>query len=161
MSEDAPQPVGRRRPKDGDLKPLLTLLWDGKSLRSACAELGLDTPSTDKWLHDDDDRRQQYVRACAGRSDFLQEDGLAMNRAAALGTEVDGKKVDAAGARGYMDAVKFAIGRMHPKSLPVQRFEHHHEYGSLDDDELDRRIAAREAALAGGVTAADDEAETD
>ncbi|MFD1189739.1 terminase small subunit-like protein [Phenylobacterium conjunctum] len=136
---------GKRRPKPEDLDPLLDHIWNGLSLRSACGKLGLDTPSTDKWLHADDERRQQYARACEGRSDYLQEDALVVNRAAAIGGTVNGKKVDASGAKGYLEAVKFSIGRMAPKTLPPQHHVLHHEFASMSDDQVAAAIAQMEA----------------
>lgn len=142
------EPAGQRRPQPEDLPKILELIWEGKSLRQACLKLELHVPSTSDWLHDDNDRREQYARAREGRAEFIAEDALAMNRAAALGVLIDGKKVDASGARGYLEAAKWKTARMAPKTAPVDRHEHHHEFGSLSDEELDRRIAAREAAVA-------------
>ncbi len=164
MVADAGQGAGQRTPKDTDLDAILERVWSGKSLSSACRELGLHISSTSAWLHDDPDRDAQYARAREGRAEFLQEDSLAVNRAAALGAKVrdaagQERKVDASGAKGYLEAVKFAIGRMAPKTLPPQRHEHLHEFGSLSDEDLDARIRAKEAALAGGsAAAADDDA---
>jgi hypothetical protein len=72
-----------------------------------------------------------------------------VNRAAALGIAVNGKKVDASGARGYGDMVKWATARMAPKTAPVERHEHHHEYGEMTDDQIAARIAALEAQRGG------------
>ncbi len=134
--------ASQRRPQPEDLTPLLELIWEGLSLRSACEKLGLHTPSVSTWLHQDEDRREQYVRAREGRAEFLQEDALTVNRAAALGVTVANKKVDASGARGYLDAVKWATARMAPKTAPVER--HHHTFGALSDAELAERIASME-----------------
>lgn len=136
---------GQRRPRPADLAPLLELIWNGKSLRSACQKLGLHAPATSEWIHADPDRREQYARACEARAEYLQEDALTMNRAAALGIKVGANKVEAAGARGYLDAVKWATGRMAPKTIPVQRIDVTHLTREMSDEELAAEIAAREA----------------
>lgn len=133
------EPVPQRRPVDADLASILELVWEGKSLRAACLQLGLHTPSTSDWLHADEKRREQYTCAREGRAEFLQEDALTVNRAAALSISVSGKKVDASGAKGYLDAVKWATARMAPKTAPVTRVSHSFE--SLTDAELDAQIA--------------------
>src|SRR5258708_8985832 len=97
------------------------MIWEGNSLRTTCDKLGLHTPSTSDWLHEDHGRGEQYARAREGRAEFLQEDALTVTRAAALGEQVDDKRVDASGARGYLDGVKWATARMAPKTAPVQR----------------------------------------
>jgi hypothetical protein len=149
MGAETPETKGKRRPDDADLEPILALLWDGKSLRAACLDLGLDTPSVSKWLDDDEGRCQQYARACEGRAEYLQEDAITVNRAAALGVQVAGKKVDPSGAKGYLDAVKWSTARMAPKKAPVQRVEHLGDMGSRTDDEIAARIESLEA-LANG-----------
>ena len=152
---------GKRRPVDEDLDPLLARLWDGASLRTACAEMGLDTPSTNRWLDADPDRCQQYARAREGRAHYLQEDALTINRAAALGIEVNGKKVDSGGARGYLDAVKWSTARMAPKTHG-DRTVHEHSgpgggpiaYANLSREERQARIKeleARRAERSGGA----------
>jgi hypothetical protein len=133
--------AGKRRPKDEDLDPILELLWDGQSLRSACLKLGLDTPSVSKWLDEDEKRRQQYERAREGRAEYLQEDAITLNRAAALAAQVNGKKVDASGAKGYLEAVKWATARMAPKKAPVDRHLVNLAFGDLSDEELSQRLA--------------------
>jgi hypothetical protein len=139
--------AGQRRPEPADLEPLLELIWDGKSLRAACATLGLHTPSTSTWIHADNGRREQYVRACEGRAEFLQEEGLTINKAAALSQLVQGKKVDASGARGYLDAIKWATARMAPKTAPVTRID----VTSRTREMTDAEIAAEIEALEGGT----------
>jgi hypothetical protein len=73
------------------------------------------------------------ARARAGPTDkwILQEDALTVNRAAALGLVINGKKVDASGARGYLDSGQVVDGRMAPKKAPVERHEHRLEFGEL------------------------------
>lgn len=147
MVADAGQGAEKRRPQEEDLEPLLERLWEGKSLRAACGDLGLHVPSTSDWLHADEGRREQYARAREGRAEYLQEDALTVNLAAALGVQVAGKKVDPSGAKGYLEATKFAIGRMAPKTLPPQRVEHSGHIGTMTDDELAQRIAAMESRV--------------
>ncbi len=152
--------AGKRRPKEGDLEPILTLMWDGKSLRAACEELELDTPSVSKWIDDDlseNGRRQQFARACEGRAEYLQEDAITVNRAAALGVMVNNKKVDPSGAKGYLEAVKWSTARMAPKKAPVERMAVTHEFGAMSDEEIDARIEAKLAVAA----PVDDDAPTD
>ena len=138
------EPAGQRRPTDDDLQPLLEMIWEGTSLRSACKKLELHIPSTSDWLHADETRREQYARAREGRAEYLAEDALAVNRAAALGVLVDGKKVDASGARGYLEATKWQTARMAPKTAPITRIAHSFE--NLSDAELDAEIARLEAS---------------
>lgn len=139
--------AGKRRPQEGDLEPILALLWDGKSLRAACETLELDTPSVSKWIDDDTSdggRRQQFARACEGRAEFLQEDALTVNRAAALGVQVNGKKVDPSGAKGYLEAVKWSTTRMAPKKAPVLLLDVTSRTRQMTDEEITAEIAARE-----------------
>lgn len=134
--------AGQRRPNDEDLTPLLDKIWEGLSLRASCEKLGLHVPSTSTWLHSDEGRREQYARAREGRAEALQEEVLALTKAAAVGAQVGGKKVDAAGARAFLEATKWATARMAPKTAPVER--HHHTFGELSDDELAAQIARME-----------------
>lgn len=134
--------AGQRRPQDEDLTPLLEMMWEGCSLSEACRGLGLHVPSTSTWLHSDEGRREQYAHAREGRAETLQEEVLALTKAAAVGAQVGGKKVDAAGARAYLDAIKWATARMAPKTAPVER--HHHTFGELTDEELAAQIEAME-----------------
>lgn len=139
--------AGKRRPQEEDLDPILELIWQGKSLNAACDILELHVPSTSDWLWADQGvaggRCEQYARAREGRAEYLQEDAITVNRAAALGVLVNGKKVDASGARGYGDIVKWATARMAPKTAPVERLAVTHEFGGLSDEDLDARIDAK------------------
>lgn len=131
--------AGKRRPKMEDLETLMFLISEGKSLRAACVEMGLDPPSTHNWLDEDDARRQQYARARELRAECQQEEALVVSKAAALGLKINGHKVDAGGARVYLDAIKWSSARMAPKTAPVARVAHSFEH--FTDDELDRQIA--------------------
>lgn len=139
--------AGQRRPREEDLTPLLEIFWEGHSLRTACEKLGLHVPSTSTWLHSDADRREQYVRAREGRAEALQEEGLTITKASAVGALVNGKKVDAAGARAYLDAIKWATARMAPKTAPVQRVAVSYENMTSEErrarmDEIDAELRA-------------------
>lgn len=140
MSETAG--AGQRTPKDTDLEPILDLIWGGKSLSAACRELGLHIPATSAWLHAEPTRDAQYARAREGRAEFLQEDALTVNRAAALGVQVGGKKVDASGAKGYLEAVKWSTARMAPKTAPVQRIDLTSRTRQMSDAEIEAELAA-------------------
>lgn len=160
MSE-TPGTKGKRRPVAEDLDPLLDRLWNGASLRTACGDMGLDTPSTSRWLDDDPDRSQQYARAREGRAHYLQEDALTINRAAALGIEVNSKRVDAGGAKGYLDAVKWATARMAPKTHGDRTLHEHSgpnggpiAYANLTREQRQARIKeleSRRAERSGGA----------
>ena len=132
-----------RVPQLTDLDPLLELLWEGKSLRAACLQMDLHTSKTSTWLNADPARQALYQEAKEGRSDFLIEDGVTICRAAALGAKVgmqgQERKVDAAGARAYLESVRIAVGRMTNRSAPV--LHHHHVIETMSDAELDARLA--------------------
>jgi hypothetical protein len=114
--------AGRRRPKPEDLAELLDLV-ETMSLRKACAKMGLDRPSTTTWIGSDPDRSHHYERAREERGESLQEEGLDITKAAALGLMVNGKKVDPAGARVYLDAIKWAKGQMAPKTTAAMKID--------------------------------------
>jgi hypothetical protein len=149
MSDQPDAQAGQRRPTDQDLQPLLERIWNGASLRAACRELGLHAPATSDWLYADDGRSEQYARAREGRAECQQEEALEVSRAAATGStiEVDGeyRKVDAAGARVLLDAIKWASARMAPKTAPVQRIDLTSRTRQMSDAEIEDEIAAREA----------------
>ena len=135
-----------RRPRPADLEPILERIWEGKSLRATCIEFGLHTPQTHTWLKSDQARWDLYQAAVDGRVEGFTEEIITITRAAALGHKFNGQKIDAAGARVFVDAIKWAAGRMAPKSAPVQH--HHHTLETLSDAELDERLAALTAHTA-------------
>jgi hypothetical protein len=142
MSDAPSQPdtdKGHRRPVVEDLAPMMAIIGSGKSLRAACRELGIDPSSAHRWINEDEGRRQQYALAREERAETLQEDGLTVTKAAALGQQVNGHKIDPAGARVYLDALKWAAARMAPKTAPVQRVAH--TFSHLSDEELAAEIA--------------------
>lgn len=141
MSERSPQ----RRPEPADLPELMMLIAEGSSLRSACQKLGLHAPSTHTWLDTDDGRREQYARAREQRAEVLAEEALTYARAAATGQLLNGRSIKPDGARVAIDAIKWATGRMAPKTIPVQRIDVTHLTRDMSDEELAAEIAAREA----------------
>lgn len=145
MTEKTDQPKGQRRPTAEDIDAVLEKISDGKALRAACRELGLHAPTTGTLLKSEA-LRERYAHARADRVEVMAEEVLTVARAAALGAEVNGKKVDAAGARVYIDTVKWLAGRMDPKGEPVRRVSHSFE--GLSDEELNREIAALQSELA-------------
>lgn len=134
-----PEEAGKRRPVAEDLAAMMAIIGSGKSLRAACRELGIDPPAAHRWINEDEGRRQQYALAREERAETLQEDGLTVTKAAALGQQVNGHKIDPAGARVYLDALKWAAARMAPKTAPVQRVAH--TFSHLSDEELAAEIA--------------------
>lgn len=160
MADDKPdKPATKaRRPQEGDLEPVLELIWEGKSLRAACTELGLHTPATSDWLHADvspNGRREQYMRAREGRAQALMEEGLTVTKAAALRQKVLGQPVDPSGARAYLDAIKWATGRMAPKTFGDKQVHEHTGAGGGPIQTLDLSnasaddLARLDAILAG------------
>lgn len=145
MSEGS---AGKRRPKDEELEAILQSVAEGASLRTTCEKLGLDTPSTHRWLHEDDGRSQQYARAKEQRAEHYQEQALTVGLAVALGQKVNGNKVDPAGARVLLDTIKWATARMAPKTAPVQKIDLTSRTRQMTDAEIAEEIAALEGAQA-------------
>lgn len=152
MSEQSGEatPGSKRRPDDADLEPLLILISEKHSLRAACRTLGLDPPSTHRWLEADEGRSQQYAHARESRAEHFQEQILEYGEAAATGRaiKINGEdvRIDPAGYRAWLDGVKWATARMAPKTAPVKRVEHSGHISTLTDDELAQRIAAMEGS---------------
>jgi hypothetical protein len=142
MTEEA---KGQRRPTAEDIEAVLEKISEGKALRAVCREMGLHASSTSALLKSEA-YGARYAHARADRVEVMAEEVLTVSRAAALGAEFNGKKVDAAGARVYIDTVKWLAGRMDPKGEPVRRVSHSFE--GLTDDELNREIAALQSELA-------------
>lgn len=132
-----------RRPLPTDMPAIFEGISEGESLRAVCRKLGLHAPSTHDFIEADEKRREQYVRAKEQRAEHFQEQVITIATAAALGRKVSGEKVDPAGARVFLDTIKWAAARMAPKTAPTQK--HAHSFEDLTDDELERRIAALEA----------------
>lgn len=130
----------KRRPEPSDIDDLMDIICNGKSLRKACEELGLDPPSTHRWLEGNEDRRQHYARAREMRADYFQEQALTLSLSAALGKKVGEHSVDPAGARVALDAIKWATARMAPKSEPTKKIAINHLFNGTDE-ELDAAIA--------------------
>lgn len=158
-------PGAQRRPQPEDLPIILDRIWGGESLRSVCRSLGLHGPSTDAWMRADKARREQYERAREHRADALQEEALTLTRAASMGRKVsDGDggmtKLDPAALRIHLDAIKWAAGKMAPKTHgDVSRHEHsgpeggairYANLGKATDDELRALEALLGNAVDGG-----------
>ena len=148
MSE-TPAPAGKRRPTDEDLDQVLASVASGTSLNATCAEMGLDTPSTHRWLESDDDRRQSYARAREMRAEVFQEQALEVGLAAATGGQIkvgdEVRKVDAGGARVLLDAIKWASARMAPKTAPVTKIDMTSRTRQMTDEEIAAELAMFEA----------------
>lgn len=125
---------------------MLELIGEGMSLRAACREYGIHSGQMHAHLHSEDGLRAQYERAREMRAEVQAEEALDVSRAAALSGMIDGRKVDAAGARVLLDAIKWSTARMAPKTAPVQRIDVTSRTRTLTNAE----IAAEIAALEGG-----------
>lgn len=146
MSDEAESTPGARRPISEDMPALLSAISEGASLRSACQAAGLDVPSTHRFINADDGLSQQYACAREARAEVYAEEGLAVTRAATLGEEFEGKKIDVAASRVYLDAIKWATARMAPKTAPVQRIDLTSRTRQMTDAEIAAEIAAMEFA---------------
>ena len=145
MPSPKPQSIPQRRPKAEDIPALFEKVAEGKSLRAACREMGLHTPRTHTFI-EDEGFGEHYARAKEQRAEVLAEQALTLAVAAATGQTFEGRKVDSAGARVALDAIKWASARMAPKTAPVQRIDLTSRTRQMTDDE----IAAEIAALEGG-----------
>jgi hypothetical protein len=113
--------MSARRPKPKDLQEIIDIVASGRSLRSACGELGLDPLSTHKEIKDSDCWRPRYALACEIRAEFHAEQALQLCLAAALGRKIDGHSVDAAGARVALNAIRWHSAHVDPKGEPPTR----------------------------------------
>jgi hypothetical protein len=128
-----------RRPKPKDLEEAIDIVTNGRSLRSACRELGLDVSSTSKALNDSGHWGPQYALAREIRGEFYAEQALQLGLAAALGRKIDGHSVDVAGARVALNAIKWHSAHMDPKGEPKRQVEN--GFDDMDPQERLRRIA--------------------
>lgn len=138
----------KRRPSPDDIPAVVERVAEGLSLRSACAELGLHTPSTHTMIEDNAAFREQYAHAREIRAEGLQEDVLTYGKGAAAG------KIKPDGARVAIDAIKWAAARMAPKTAPKTQVEL--SFDDLTSEERRRRIAAGMAELGVKPDAGDD-----
>jgi hypothetical protein len=132
--------MSARRPRPEDLRKVIEIIIGGRSLRAACEQLGLDVSSTHKKIKASDRWRPQYQDARELRADYLLEQGVQICIAAAMKRKVDGIAIDAAGANAALSAIKWAVGRMDPKSEPPTRISVGFE--DLAPEEIDRRLEA-------------------
>jgi hypothetical protein len=107
---------GKRRPTPDDVAPFMELVGEGKSLRAACASLGIDPGSMHRFIDDDKERSAEYERAKERRAEYFQELGLELSLASATGAEVGGQKIDPKGARAALEAIKWAASKMAPRT---------------------------------------------
>lgn len=108
-----------RRPTEADLDDLMYEVAEGSSLRAACIKMKIDPPATYRWIYDDPQRSQHYARTKEVREDLMAEEMNTIAKAAALGVEYQGKKIDPAGARVLLDNVKWQSARMAPKAKQI------------------------------------------
>jgi hypothetical protein len=138
---------------------LFEAIAEGKSLRQACVDQGLDPPSTHRFIEADDRLRQQYAHARAVRGDAL---GTKVAEIAQLA--LDGEVAPDV-ARAAMDGFKWTAGRMAPKRWG-DKVAHEHtgsDGGPIQTYDLSKlpkeKLQALEALLvtaAGGEAAGDE-----
>ena len=146
MTKAGETPIEQRRPTAEEIPGVLDDVAEGMSLRAACRKHGLHAPSTHTYIDTDQGLREQYARAREQRAEVYQEKMLTIGEAAALGVQFQGKKVDPTGARVLLEAVKFAVGRMAPKSGPVQQIDLTSRTRQMTDAEIAAEIAMLEGA---------------
>lgn len=126
----------QRRATMNDMDKMFDEISEGASLRATCKKMGLHTPTTHDFIKNDLDLRERYARARELRAEVFAEEALTVTKAAALGVLFAGNKVEAAGARTYLDAIKWAAARMAPATAPIQRVS----FENLSDAELQSRL---------------------
>lgn len=155
MSVEAGEPKGRRRPTSADMPLLFEMIAESKSLRSACEELGLDAPSTVRFIDADERLGQQYAHARAVRGDGYGE------KVAVVAQQVLEGKVQPDVGRVAMDGFKWTAARMTPKrwgdkvahehsgpdGAPIQ----HVDLSRLSDEQLEQMKGL--LTVAGGAEA--------
>jgi hypothetical protein len=85
------------------------LIADGKSLRSACAKLGLDTPSTHRLIQADPASVTAYDAAKDLRNELGGEEALDIR------DQMKSGEIAPDVGRAMLDAIKWAYARMSPK----------------------------------------------
>jgi hypothetical protein len=133
-------PKGRRRPVADDMAALFAFIAAGLSLRKACRKMGIDPSHTHTFIDSDADLRQHYARAREQRADHYAELGLK------IGVGVFKGEGEPDRARVALDAIKWAVGRMAPKSGPVQRIAH--SFDDMTPEERQARIVELQAEIA-------------
>ncbi len=130
---------------------ILEGIIDGKSLRTIAAEDGMPSVSTImRWLQDDEDWREQYVRAREAGDDAMAEDIQAI---------ADRTDLDANDKRIRVDARKWLLSKRQPKKYgDATTIKHADANGEkMEMDEVTR--AARLAALAAQINRQKDQGE--
>jgi hypothetical protein len=120
------------------------MIINGRSLRAACREMGLDAASTVKYLMADPHLDQQYAYACEIRGNGYGE------KVADVAQDVlDGKVMPDVG-RVAMDGFKWTAARMASKRWGDKlNVKHGGAVGVFDPSHLsDERLAALAAAVA-------------
>ena len=130
---------------------ILEGIIDGKSLRTIAAEDGMPSVSTImRWLQDDEEWREQYVRAREAGDDAMAEDIQAI---------ADRTDLDANDKRIRVDARKWLLSKRQPKKYgDATTIKHADANGEkMEMDEVTR--AARLAALAAQINRQKDQDE--
>lgn len=161
-----PAPKGKRRPTQDDFEAIITGIANRQSLRDTCQKLGLDTPSTHRWIKDDENRRQRYAHARDLRCEAMSDHAVSIAFAAATGRTIpvlaeDGQTVervaiDPKGARVYVDAIFKSIARLEPAQTQALKID----LTSRVRDMTDEEIVAELAAMGVGVRPVADEGES-
>jgi hypothetical protein len=106
-------------------KVLVEIAEEGISARKACTVVGLERKKFYKMLEENEERSNQYARACEDRSDLIfeeileiaddsSEDSIIVNKKGGESYEILNKEfVERSKVR--IDARKWALGKMQPK----------------------------------------------
>lgn len=159
-------PKGKRRPTQDDFEAIIAGIANRQSLRETCQRIGLDAPSTHRWINDDEARRQRYAHARDLRCEAMSDHAVSIAFAAATGRTIpvmaeDGQSVervaiDPKGARVYVDAIFKALARMEPAQTQALKIDLTSRVREMTDEE----IVAELAAMGVGAKLVSDEGES-
>lgn len=142
MTRKAAAPKGKRRPVAEDLPPIFDAVAGGRSVRSICAEMGIDQPSLQRMIDANPAFTADYEWAIEQRGEGYGDQVADIVKGVLDGTYMPDV------ARVAMDGLKWTAARMAPKRFgDKHEVKHSGSIGDMSPDERKNRIAELEAEL--------------